>query len=199
VKDGGSRRTTAQPGSARLIAAADWAAIDEELCRRIEIIDGRIAPMPAANPRHSMMVGLLWRALLEQVPEEFDVTMRTDLRLCATPLLQRKPDVVVLRRGLLDGAGAVVGAQDVVLVAEVESPGSTTRDRYAEPVEYAAAGIPHYWRIERRADDAWLHTYSLNAETGVYLPAQSCGSRYVSEVPFGIDLDVQSLLGRRDH
>lgn len=182
--------------SAQQITASDWETMDEELCRRIEIVDGRIAPMPAANPRHSMIVGLLWRTLLERAPEDLDVTMETDVRLREAPLLQRKPDVVVVKRGLLDVSGAV-SAQDVVLVAEVESPGSMTQDRYDKPAEYAASRIPHYWRVERGAADARLYTYSLDPETGVYSPPQGHDLRYTSKEPFEIDFDVQSLLGRR--
>jgi hypothetical protein len=143
-----------------------------------------------------MMVGLLWRALLEHAPEEYDVTMETDVRLRDTPLLQRKPDVVVVKRGLLDVSGAV-NAQDVVLVAEVESPGSITQDRYDKPAEHAAARIPHYWRIERGAVDARLYTYSLDPESGMYPVPQVHELRYTSKEPFEIDFDVQSLLNRR--
>jgi Uma2 family endonuclease len=186
----------AEAVSVQQISASDWEAMDEELCRRIEIVDGRIVPMPAANPRHSMMVGLLWRALLDHAPEEYDVTMETDVRLRDAPLLQRKPDVVVVKRGLLDVSGAV-SAQDVVLVAEVESPGSITQDRYDKPAEYAAARIPHYWRIERGAVDARLYTYSLDVESGLYPVPQVHELRYTSKEPFEIDFDVQSLLNRR--
>ncbi len=143
-----------------------------------------------------MVVGLLWRALLERAPDEVDVTMRTDVRLRDTPLLLRKPDVVVVERGLLDVTGAV-SARSVVLAAEVESPGSITQDRYDKPAEYAGAGIQHYWRVERGAVDAKLYTYTLDAESGMYGPPQAHDIRYRIKEPFEVDLDVQSLLGRR--
>ena len=143
-----------------------------------------------------MIVGLLWRALLQRAPEEYDVTMRTVVRLRDAPLLLRKPDVVVVGRGLLDVTGAV-GAQNVVLAAEVESPGSITQDLYDKPAEYAAARIPHYWRVERGAVDAKLYTYTLDDESGMYGAPQAHEIRCRSKEPFEIDLDVQSLLGRR--
>lgn len=43
-------------GNAQQITVSDWQAMEEELCRSIEIVDGTIAPMPAANPRHSTTV-----------------------------------------------------------------------------------------------------------------------------------------------
>lgn len=185
-----------QAVSVQQITATDWETMDEELCRRIEIVDGRIVPMPAANPRHSVVVGLLWRLLLERAPGEYDITMETDVRLRETPLLQRKPDVVVVRQGLLDVSGAV-RAQDVVLVAEVESPGSITQDRYDKPAEYAAARIPFYWRVERGSTEARLCTYVLDLETGAYALPQAHDLRFATKEPFEIDFDVQSLLNRR--
>ncbi|MFF5057209.1 Uma2 family endonuclease [Micromonospora sp. NPDC000663] len=32
---------------------------------------------------------------------------------------------------------------------EIVSPGTRRIDRFAKPGEYAAAGIPYYWRIEQ--------------------------------------------------
>jgi Uma2 family endonuclease len=177
------------------ISAEDWEAMDEELCRRVEINDGRILPMPAANPRHSLMVGLMWRTLLEQAPDEFDVAMETDVRLRDAPLLQRKPDVVVMRSGRLD-VNSWVPAQDVVLLVEVESPGSMTQDRYDKPAQYAGAKIPHYWRVER-GPDAKLYTYTYDVVTDTYPKPMMHDIRYRAKDPFEIDIDVQALLNRR--
>ncbi len=48
---------------------------------------------------------------------------------------------------------------DVVLAIEVVSPSTKTTDRFAKPGEYAAAGIPCYWRIER--DPLHVFAYQL--------------------------------------
>lgn len=168
-----------------------------------EIVDGRIVPLPDANPRQSVTVGLLWRALLERAPEAFDVSLRTDVRLRNAPLFQRRPDVVVLRRGLVDVADVAdfVDASDVALVVEVESQDSAAQDRWDKPAEYAAARIPHYWRVESRnvggTIRARLHTYALDPESGSYRPPQEHDRRFATNEPFAIDLAVQGLLGRR--
>ncbi|MGR6998893.1 Uma2 family endonuclease [Yinghuangia aomiensis] len=39
-------------------------------------------------------------------------------------------------------------ADDVVLVVEIASPSTRVADRKMKPSLYAAAGIPHYWRLE---------------------------------------------------
>ncbi|MDG4796646.1 Uma2 family endonuclease [Micromonospora sp. WMMD1082] len=53
---------------------------------------------------------------------------------------------------------------DVVLAVEVVSPGTRRVDRFAKPGEYAAAGIPFYWRIEQ--DPVHLYAYRLGDRIG---------------------------------
>lgn len=72
----------------------------------------------------------------------------------------RIPDVVVLRRDP-DGATVWADPSDVLLAVEVVSPASRTADRALKPGEYAAARIPHYWRVEREHGAATVHRSSL--------------------------------------
>ena len=39
-------------------------------------------------------------------------------------------------------------AEHYALVVEVVSPSSRKTDRFFKPIEYAAAGVPAYWRVE---------------------------------------------------
>ena len=71
------------------------------------------------------------------------------------------PDVTVLRP---ESSGAIWSdPADVALVVEVETPASRRFDRLLKPALYADAGIPLYWRIERRGRP--LHIHELGSDT----------------------------------
>jgi hypothetical protein len=43
----------------------------------------------------------------------------------------------------------------------VVSAGSQTEDRLRKPIEYAGAGIEHFWRVERTGGAATVHMFTL--------------------------------------
>ncbi|WP_233219584.1 Uma2 family endonuclease [Micromonospora sp. RP3T] len=59
----------------------------------------------------------------------------------------RIPDLVVWSKAQVDGVW--LPAADVLLVAEIVSPGSDGIDTVTKRSEYAAAGIPQYWIVEQ--------------------------------------------------
>ncbi len=66
----------------------------------------------------------------------------------------RAPDVTRFRQGVVpDTDRSQFPAADVDLVVEVISPESGGRDRVIKPVEYARAGIPGFWLVERDPDN----------------------------------------------
>lgn len=71
----------------------------------------------------------------------------------------RSPDVVV-RRGPRIGRTVWIEPGDVLLTIEIVFPGSIDLDRRLKPVEYARAGIPHFWRVERDGP-ATVHMFGL--------------------------------------
>ena len=58
------------------------------------------------------------------------------------------PDLLITRADAPSLTEPLIEPRDVLLVAEIVSPGSRRRDRAVKPYMYAEAGIPHYWRIE---------------------------------------------------
>ncbi|MER6588803.1 Uma2 family endonuclease [Micromonospora chalcea] len=75
----------------------------------------------------------------------------------------RRPDVLLHHAGLPSDSSLLRPA-DVVLAVEIVSPGTRRVDRFAKPGEYAAAGIPFYWRIEQ--DPVHLYAYRLGDRIG---------------------------------
>jgi Uma2 family endonuclease len=71
----------------------------------------------------------------------------------------RSPDVVVRRTS--GGVRVVwIDPADVLLTIEIVSPGSVVLGRHLKPVEYAQAGVPHFWRVERDGR-ATVHQFGL--------------------------------------
>lgn len=100
----------------------------------------------------------------------------------------RVPDIAVVRNAALDGA--TLGPSDVLLAVEVMSPSSVSNDRVTKPAQYAAAGIPFYWRIEM--DPPQLVQHAL--EDGVYRElGRGGGSVQVTE-PVTMTVDLDALL-----
>lgn len=152
------------------VTAADYDAMPEELCRRIEIVDGGIVVAPAPRRPHQRIIRTLANAIENAADPRRAVATDVDLRLRDVPLLNRRPDLV-LYDATLDH-DAVLRPEHVALVVEVMSPGSITTDQTDKPAEYARAGIEHFWRVENLDDDPAALTllrYRLDAKTGSYV------------------------------
>ncbi|MGK5518006.1 Uma2 family endonuclease [Micromonospora sp. URMC 107] len=74
---------------------------------------------------------------------------------CPDPIRQQRADYTLEDLLMPD---------DVILAVEVVSPGTRRTDRFAKPGEYAAAGIPFYWRIEQ--DPVHLYAYRRGDRLG---------------------------------
>lgn len=61
----------------------------------------------------------------------------------------RIPDLVVWSRPLADPRQVWLPVSNVLLVVEIVSRGSAAVDKAAKPGEYATAGIPQYWTVDR--------------------------------------------------
>jgi Uma2 family endonuclease len=110
--------------------------------QRHEIIEGRLLVSPAPGVDHQQLARRIAN-LLEATWPDLDVVEAVNVRLGTSTLV---PDVVAARR---QPYGAVwIDAADVLLAVEVVSPSSPVLDRGAKPAQYAAAGIPAYWRVE---------------------------------------------------
>jgi Uma2 family endonuclease len=188
---------TALPGWMDLpdgLSAEEYDALPEDICRRIEVVDGAIIVNAAPRRLHQDICRRLANVLEASCRPDFAVSMDVDLRLRDIPLLNRRPDVVVYRASLPDDA--VLRPQHCVLVVEVMSPGSVTTDQTDKPAEYATAGIPHYWRAEQDPTDGNLSVfcYRLDPTTGTYASAGVHAGKMAVADPFSVAIDLTTLV-----
>ncbi len=122
----------------------------------------------------------------------------------STPAGIRKPDVFVISREtaravIVDETPKVIPGSELLLVAEVISPGSSSErtDRVRKVREYALLGIPQYWIVEHSPEPK---VQVLRLGEGGYLPgaAATAGTRLAAEIeadkPFSVSFDPASLL-----
>lgn len=113
---------------------------------RYEIVDGSLVMSPSPGFRHEVVSALLLTRLNTILaPSRFvlgpmSVNMHPSYRI---------PDLVVVDRATIDGDDVpLLQVSDVDLVIEIVSPGSLTTDRVTKPAQYAAVGLPAFWRVE---------------------------------------------------
>jgi len=175
---------TAQ-SAARLLSgvAGPWSLEDAaEFARtsghRVEVQEGNLLLMPPPDWDHSKFLGKLRRALedagLEYVGADCGVRIPGGARKTG-----RTPDLVVLRSEP-NGRTVWHDPAAVWLVVEIVSDGSQDADHLIKPKEYARAGIPYFWRVERDDDESPMVRRHVLRSDG----------RYQRELP----LSLQKLL-----
>ena len=115
---------------------------------RYEVVDGALIVSPPPNRKHQR-VSFRLGALLEEAARAAGMPVQVweavGLRLSDNRMTI--PDLVVAHGDVAED-GVTLEPHELLLVAEVVSPGSTALDRSTKPYLYAEAGIPYFWRIE---------------------------------------------------
>lgn len=164
----------------------DLQALDLEDWGRYEIVDGALVVSPTPGVSHAYVLERL-QAMLRDAASP-DMAVLTSPVGVTFGRSYRIPDLVIVPRGL---TGTVLVPSDLLLAVEVVSPGSVTEDRVTKPAQYAAAGIPNYWRVEQ--DPLSLTAYRLAGE--VYAEVGTWHAGEVAELvePFPIRIEVDRL------
>lgn len=154
---------------------------------RVELRDGVIIVVPSPTFGHQKISHRLWRWLDDHAPSEFEPSAATGVVISPDHTLE--PDVLLLIGESVRYGSHYALARDVTLVVEVVSPGTRRRDRLEKPADYAAAGIPHYWRIEQDP----LHVYAYDLVDGRYELTADSAQELVLAKPFEIRLRVRDI------
>lgn len=166
----------------------DLLGIDDEV-HRFEVVDGTLVVSPPPPAFHQRVGRRLLFQLHDQVPAEWEAVYSEYVRLGTDG---RQPDVALLRAGL-DAPRRRAGypPEAFGLVVEVVSPTSHRRDRVHKMVEYAEAGIPHYWLVELEPD---VEVLAFELRDGVHRLTDRL-SRGSGDLPGPVPLrvDVEAL------
>ncbi|WP_219470680.1 Uma2 family endonuclease [Nonomuraea rhizosphaerae] len=161
-----------------------------DLPAHTELIDGSLVFVSPQLVFHAQAIDLLRMALKRCAPKEFKVRREVSVILEAGQ--RPEPDLSVVKADAAHGdlSKTYYEAGDVVLVVEVVSPESRIRDRVRKPQLYAAAGIPHFWRVERDTHGPVVYVYELDPATGSYVPTGIHRDKLKLALPFDIDADI---------
>lgn len=165
----------------------DLLALPDE-APRTELRDGVLIPVPAPTAGHQRVVGKLWREIEDLAPTGFTVLSAVGIMINQHNTFE--PDIVILS-GLVEDTHHFFPPGQCVVAVEVVSPSTKRRDRDEKPGLYAAAGVPHYWRIEQGPTEIYAYDlvdgrYELAADT-------TEDGRLALYKPFGMQLDARSL------
>lgn len=159
---------------------------------RYELIDGRLVTSPVPPKPHQMAAKLLERLLDDAAPQKLEANRDVNLRIRAELLI---PDVMVATSDSLRGREPTMDPADVVLVAEILSPGNTEFDRLWKPRRYAEGGIPTYLEVE--LDEPRVIAFQLRGTGYVRVAEARAGEILVLTEPYDIRFDPAELAGRR--
>jgi Uma2 family endonuclease len=139
-----------------LMSLEDYLALDEEVQRESEVVEGNLTPREPRTRPHQKTAFRLANAFEAAVLKYrtthsgdtstcYEINTEVPLRLWEVPATVRKPDAIVHQcRGQFE----TLEARDAVIVAEVISRWSVSRDRIHKMGEYAKALIPHYLIVQ---------------------------------------------------
>ncbi|GAT64508.1 Uma2 family endonuclease [Planomonospora sp. ID91781] len=165
-----------------------------DLPAHTELIDGSLVFVSPQKDFHSVIIDVLVAALRRCAPRGLRV--RREMSVVLGPRQRPEPDIVILRAGVPSGPDITAyRAEDVLLVIEVVSPDSETRDRERKPQLYAAAGIRHFWRVEQNVGRATVYVYELDPAVGSYSPMGIHHDKLRLTVPFEMDVDLTEIDG----
>lgn len=154
-----------------------------------EVLDGHLLVTPPPLFGHQDVERVLFAALLraEVAPWRTYVESYIDFGEDG-----RRPDLVVVD-ARLNPAKRDPGflPQAVGLVVEVVSRTSRKTDRILKPAEYAASGIPIYWRVEQEPEVV-VHAFRL--VDGAYVATARVDDRGTLPAPWGdVVVDLAEL------
>jgi Uma2 family endonuclease len=183
---------TAQPWPDHLLSLDEFDALPEDNSRRYELQEGVLIVTPRALPLHQKAAYHLMEALNKQLPPGWDTLDDVEVVTQAGfPARVRVPDVVVTSVEVVQANRPRLTADEVLLAVEIVSPGSHDTDTLVKPVEYAKAGIPHYWVIDLEPPVS-LAVYTRAGNFG-YQEVPAVTGRFSTSEPFELTIDVAEL------
>ncbi|WP_199753222.1 Uma2 family endonuclease [Actinoplanes sp. ATCC 53533] len=152
---------------------------------RVELSDGVMVVVPSPTINHQNIGNLLWLWFRQHAPAGYQPGTAVGVATGFKNSLE--PDVVLLREPVANSH--FFDAAQVAIAVEVVSPGTKKRDRLLKPVEYAAAGVPHLWRIEQDP----VHVFAYDLVGSQYQLVADSADELVLTAPFEIRLPISDI------
>ncbi|MCA1712729.1 MAG: Uma2 family endonuclease [Actinobacteria bacterium] len=162
----------------------EFVLLESETGERFELVDGALLVSPPPGNLHMAISRRLFRQLDAQCAPPLEAAFEVAVRIGRSA---RVPDLAVVRADAPVGHGIGYAPEHLVLAVEIVSPSSHTNDRLVKPAEYAAAGIPSYWRVET---DGSVELVSMHLVGGVYAEQLRATSGVVQIGDWRIDVDA---------
>ncbi len=158
-----------------------------------ELIDGSLVFVSPQTAFHDRCMLVLQNRLLQSAPPDLDVFREMTITLGERN--RPEPDLVVVRAEAASDLTKTTSFQpeDVLLAVEVVSPDSEARDRDAKPLKYAAAGIPHLWRVENVNGKPVVYVFELEPATHTYAVTGIHHDELKVSVPFQVEIDLTAV------
>ena len=156
---------------------------------RYEVVDGALLMTPPPTDFHQAVSRRLFRQLDRQAPGDWEPVFEVAFRVRTDG---RVPDLAVVRAGLpVRPRQVAYTPADFGLLVEVVSPTSTGMDRVLKPAEYAAVGVPFFWRVET---EPAVEVIGYELVEGAYREVTRAASGTVAlPAPFPVVIDVDAL------
>lgn len=181
-----------------LLTVGEYLSLGEDEYGRSELQEGSLVMSPSPIPNHNVAAYRLAAALDQQLPDRLEPILDIDVDLLLAPPdgpgTCRRPDVAVMHKAArprVHAEGGSLRASDVVLAVEVTSPGSRRTDNMIKRLEYADAGIPHYWIVDLD-DPVTLLACRRHDELG-YVESQHATHTFTATEPFAVTIDLDQL------
>jgi Uma2 family endonuclease len=181
-----------------LITEEEYEALPAEVCKSIEVVNGRVIFCESPSPSHQRVSRNLTMTFLAARPGTpcIDVLQDTDMRYrhrnphvvrAGKKFTFRRPDVVILR---CLQPGALLWSDDVLVAVEITSSDDDV-DFNDKRAEYAAQGIAVYLIVVMDgADIDSIEEYRLDWSARNYQLAAVHRYSLVTELPEGMKIDA---------
>lgn len=159
---------------------------------RVELIEGEIYVVPPANGHHEEIVS----ELSGQFRDHDKGTGRyTGIGLSlpgTSDTIHVIPDLVIAPKGSFDDQQEWHAPDPVLLVAEVTSASTASRDRVQKIRGYARAGIPLYLLIDRDAGEVVVCSSPVGDDYA-HKSSHKLGMPVPLPYPFGFEIDTSEF------
>lgn len=171
---------------------ADVLALGQDTQQRVELVGGALLMSPAPSVPHrraSRRLAALLESAAGAAGADVEIMEAVNVALPDGLLI---PDIVVADAEAASKAGLTLDAAGVILVVEIVSPSTRITDTRTKPSLYAAAGIPHYWRLELEPAPA-LYLAERSGSGYTETAAVLAGTTASLGEPFPLRIDPASL------